>query len=305
VASFSSELVVVATKNASDVISNGGTRRRLGNDWCNNAKLPTGAHTLPAGGPICNLESRVLVAGGTSLSLSTGATAEYPTPGDALAVISGQSKTRLFIVVGELTLSDLILEKGMATLGGGIAAQSGGSVLLQSAVTVRACASTSNGGGIWLSGSGTSLKVAGEGARAIIEGNSAVMGAGFFLHSGASVVVEDGAVVEAKGNVATNYGGGLYVQNEGSTFTATGSSTRVTVESNTAGQVGGGMISLSGADVMVESGAALVVQNNTATSYYGGGVYLQDEGSTFTATGDSTHVKVESNTAGQAGGGVL
>ena len=60
----------------------------------------------------------------------------------------------------------------------------------------------------------------------------------------------------------------------------------------------------SGADVLVESGAALVVQNNTATSQVGGGVYLQDDGSTFTAIGNSTRVTVESNSAGQRGGGM-
>ena len=96
----------------------------------------------------------------------------------------------------------------------------------------------------------------------------------------------------------------MYLQNEGSTFTATGDSTRVTIESNTAGQYGGGVFSSLGADVMVESGAALVVQNNTATSQNGGGMYLQDKDSNFSATGLNTSVAVESNTAGQAGGGV-
>ena len=95
---------------------------------------------------------------------------------------------------------------------------------------------------------------------------------------GADVLVESGAVLVVQNNTATSHdGGGVYLQSEGSTFTATGSSTHVTVESNTAGQYGGGVYSLLGADVMVESGAALVVQKNTATSHHGGGVYLQDE----------------------------
>ena len=91
-------------------------------------------------------------------------------------------------------------------------------------------------------------------------------------------------------------------QSEGSTFTATGDGTRVTVESNTAGLRGGGVCSVEGADVLIESGAALVVQNNTATIYYGGGMFF-GRGSAFTATGNSTRVTVESNTAGQSGGG--
>ena len=96
------------------------------------------------------------------------------------------------------------------------------------------------------------------------------------LSVGADVMVESGAALVVQKNTATSQiGGGVYLESEGSTFTATGDSTRVTVESNTAGQRGGGVYSSFGADVMVESGAALVVQNNTATSYYGGGVYLQ------------------------------
>ena len=63
------------------------------------------------------------------------------------------------------------------------------------------------------------------------------------------------------------------------------------------------MFSVSGADVMVESGAALVVRKNTATSQSGGGVFLQNEGSTLTATGNSTRVTVESNTAGHTEAG--
>ena len=118
-------------------------------------------------------------------------------------------------------------------------------------------------------------------------------------------MVESGAALVVHNNAATSKdGGGVYLESEGSTFTATGNSTRVTVESNTAGQAGGGVNSAFGADVMVESGAVLVVQKNTATREVGGGVYLLEEGSTFTATGNSTRVTVESNTAGERGGGV-
>ena len=127
-----------------------------------------------------------------------------------------------------------------------------------------------------------------------------------FSGNGADVMVESGAALVVQKNTATSqHGGGVYLQEEGSTFTATGNSTRVTVESNTAEQVGGGVYSAGGADVMVESGAALVVQTNTATSLAGGGLSVQDEGSTFTATGDNTRVTVESNTAEQIGGGIF
>ena len=137
IASSSSELASVAARPAHHAAPDGERRRRLGTDWCNNAKPASGVHTLPAGGPVCNLDTHVVVAQSSSLSLSTGPTAEYPTPGDALAVISGQGKTRIFVVFGELTLADIILEKGKATIGGGIAAESGGSVFLQLAVLRR------------------------------------------------------------------------------------------------------------------------------------------------------------------------
>ena len=54
-------------------------------------------------------------------------------------------------------------------------------------------------------------------------------------------------------------------RDEGSSFRASGNSTRVTIEGNTAGQRGGGIYLLSGADVLIER-SRTCDQKNTATS---------------------------------------
>ena len=124
-----------------------------------------------------------------------------------------------------------------------------------------------------------------------------------FSSAGADVVIENGASLVVQKNTATShYGGGAYLQDEGSTFTATGDSTRATVESNTAGQSGGGMFSFSGADVMVESGATLVVQKNTAV-FEGAGIALAFRGASLSVVGRDTRLHVLDNimTSGDVG----
>jgi predicted outer membrane repeat protein len=280
--------------------------RRLGDDWCS-LRSTTGTHTLPAGGPVCTVPTHIFVAAGTALSLRTKATASHPVVGDALAIISGGSKTRIFgIDGGELTLADLVLEKGAADRGAAIFAQNGAKVVLHSAVTIRVCASAIFGAGVVLTNSDTLLTVTEESTHVIIEGNTAPLGAGVVVLAGAGVLVEDTAKLTLKNNKATTgNGGGMYLQDKDSTFSATGLNTSVAVESNTAGQAGGGIYFTTGADMLVENGATVVIQENTATSLVGGGVSLSSEGSTLTATGTGTRLTVESNTAGQYGGGMF
>ena len=75
--------------------------RRLGTNWCN-LKSTSGVHTLLRG-LICPLSAHVYVAAGTSLALSS----ESGT--GSVAVISGGGTTRLFVVFGNLTVTDLVL----------------------------------------------------------------------------------------------------------------------------------------------------------------------------------------------------
>ena len=135
------------------------------------------------------------------------------------------------------------------------------------------------------------------------------IGGGLFPNSGATVAVEDGALLEVKGNEATTRGGGVYLQDAGSSLTAKGNGTRVLLEGNTA-PLGGGLCPELGATVAVEDGALLEVKGNEATTR-GGGVYLQDAGSSLTVHGAHTRLLVLDNTAsgsvatkGGGGGGI-
>ena len=129
--------------------------------------------------------------------------------------------------------------------------------------------------------------------------------------SGADVLVESGAALVVQNNTATSlYGGGVYLESEGSTFTATGDGTRVTFESNTAGESGGGICSVDGADVLIESGAALVIQKNRCTRD-GAGVLVLGQGASLTVVDLATRIYFLNNTAtyngrkNTAGGGGL
>ena len=70
-----------------------------------------------------------------------------------------------------------------------------------------------------------------------------------FSMSGADVLIENGAMLHVLNNMA-DLGGGMYLESESSTLTATGNGTRMTVEKNTARFNGGGVCSMSGADVL-------------------------------------------------------
>ena len=94
--------------------STGPFGRRLATtklDWCGQGKNASGVHTLLRG-TTCTLSSVVYVAPGTSLSMSSGSG-----PG-SVAVISGNGTTGLFHVDGNLTVTDLILERGYTDFGG-------------------------------------------------------------------------------------------------------------------------------------------------------------------------------------------
>ena len=118
---------------------------------------------------------------------------------------------------------------------------------------------------------------------------------GIYLLSGADVLIESGAALVIQKNTATSlYGGGLYQQDEGSSFRASGNSTRVTIEGNTAGQRGGGIFLWDGADVLIESGAELHITNNMC-AVRGAGLSLSGVGTSLTITGFTTRFHVLNN----------
>ena len=73
------------------------------------------------------------------------------------------------------------------------------------------------------------------------------------LSSGADVLIESGAALVIQNNTAASlYGGGLYQESEGSSFRASGNSTRMTIEGQHSRTSRRRNIPSSGADVLIE-----------------------------------------------------
>jgi predicted outer membrane repeat protein len=73
---------------------------------------------------------------------------------------------------------------------------------------------------------------------------------------------------------------------------------------NTAKQHGGGVCAIFASSIVVTSGARLEVINNTAVTFNGGGMFLQDQGTRLDVSGNGTQMIVQGNTAGKSGGSV-
>ena len=150
--------------------------------------------------------------------------------------------------------------------------------------TIAGCASTDDGGGVYVYGGDFSM------TGGTICGNNTTD-----FRGGAGVYVLDGTfdmngTAKISGNTATNYGGGVYVYS--GTFNM---SDTATIDGNTA-KYGGGVYVLDGTFNM--SGAA-TISGNTATNS-AGGVGTSSSGCTFNLTGGS----ITNNTALNNGGGV-
>jgi len=266
--------------------------RSLGTDWCGNGKPATGVHTLPRDST-CTFGTYVLVATGTSLELSSASGS------GELAIISGDLVTLHFFVVGNLTLVDLILEKGKTTVPGGSLHVGGVYArvhLLRS--IIRLCESTVAGGAVYATNGAVILLT-----NSTLESNKSPHGGGLFAQNGARVELTQGTKSSLKNNQATTGGGGIWLQNEGTRLDITGVGTELVVDGNTANSAGG-VLANRASTVTVSSGASLNVSNNKAMTLNGGGFYLQNAGTRLNVTGDETKVVVGGNTAEKSGGGL-
>ncbi len=158
---------------------------------------------------------------------------------------------------------------------------------LPSTIAITNNTTTGNGGGVYASGTSTTLTIQGTIGGSATTGNSAAKGGGVYLASGAKLTLTSATLSY---NNATADGGGLYMETSASSITngSTGS-----VTNNTSGDDGAG----------IWTAAALTVTNslnitaNTATGN-GGGIYAS--GSSATVTLQST--TLTGNEAGNGGG---
>lgn len=256
----------------------GRRRRKLVGDWCG-ARLSSGEHTLPAGGPVCTLSAQIVISNGTALSLRTLGSADHPiTSTESLAVISGGSSSRLFLVNGGiLKLQDLILQGGKQNAGSAIYAQAAAKVILVSTVVVKNCVATAFGGALLLRDAGTRLTSEGAGTNVVIMDNVAASGGGgLAVTFGADILVNSGGLLEVRNNTATSfYGGGLYLD-ASARLTVSGTGSRILIQRNSAGQRGGGLFLKTRAGVFVDNGGLLTILQNVATQFGGGADFVSN-----------------------------
>ena len=131
--------------------------RFLGTNWCSSGKPATGVHSLPRN-TTCTFVKQVIVPFHGTLELSSDSGR------GELAIISGSQVTLHFYVFGDLTLVDLILEKGRTALPGGSLyvghptyGPNAHVHLLRS--IIRLCESTSYGGAVYANSEGGSTVI--------------------------------------------------------------------------------------------------------------------------------------------------
>jgi hypothetical protein len=114
--------------------------------------------------------------------------------------------------------------------------------------------SSQAGGGVRVSGSGSSFTMTGgtiEGNKAQYGGGATMGGGGVYVEGGGNFTMEGGTI---QGNETTSSGGGVKVYGSGSTFTMSGDAV---IQHNTANNNGGG--------VYVEGGGAFIKTGGTIT----------------------------------------
>ena len=131
------------------------------------------------------------------------------------------------------------------------------------------------------------------GAVAVTKGGS------LCVRGGALVVIRTSAAVDANG-----LGGGVLLHDTNSMLRVSGGGTRFRFEKNSANKAGAGVCLHDGTKAVVETGAVLEFANNSAVDY-GGGLYLRGSTTRFTVTDSTSQLRVEGNTAGSIGGGLV
>ena len=193
-------------------------------DWCGvGNKSSLGEHVLPRGST-CTITIPVAVSNGTSLRLASAA----PQLGSKLsrAIISGADTTLVFDVTGELTLVDIIVERGKSSHGGCLRVHSDEGTLTRGrasssfAAAARrqsAAARCARCAPLWC-------------WRGLLPKETALRWAESCDHIWRSSQhrrpLPTTTMTRLPSNTATMNGGGVFLEDEGSTFTATGNGTR-------------------------------------------------------------------------------
>ncbi|MFK7758525.1 MAG: right-handed parallel beta-helix repeat-containing protein [Phycisphaerales bacterium] len=211
-----------------------------------------------------------------------------------------------------LTLENLTIQGGFDEDGGGIYAEDADLTLID--CTIRDNMATDDGGGMVVFNGDAVIVNSRFIDNELMMPNSSDNGGALHIGAGATLDI-DGTIFS--GNIANNYGGGIYFNN------TTGTVTNCTFENNTA-RIGGALGFVSGADPVIfdsimesnnatEDGGAIgslsafptffrsTILRNTAVNR-GGGVYASGETSNEMSL---TNCLIAKNTAGSSGGGLM
>ena len=237
---------------------------------------------------------------------------------------------------GAVTLSSAKINSNTATDGNGGGVYAGSSVTVTSAtLTGNKATNASNGmgGGIYATGTNTTVSVDGtSSAKSLLTNNQARLGGGVYaaaksvtvgyatigndgarntasadgggIYAAGPVTLNTGALIQC--NTAASNGGGVYVNNGTFTMNAGTIGGSSATYANVATNGNGGGIYITGSSAKVEIKGGLIGYNSApATSSgngNGGGIYVASTGTDGTAI--SGGASVSNNTAKQNGGGV-
>ncbi len=231
---------------------------------------------------------------------------------DANSSALGSNAHRIFKVTGgTLTLNNMKLEKGKVGTGnGGGIHVSSGKVTLKN-TSVENC-SASNGGGIYLTGSGTTGTMTGGKVsyNEAVRSDATAQGGGILIEKSASFTMNSGEISYNKSERTTSgtaYGGGVCVNGDGSSAGARPKFIfkKGRIEGNTSGYGGGVMMHEGGIFEMGLAGdnpdnSQTVIKSNSAKSS-GGGVSVR--GAMKMLSGTIEQNTANTNNEHSAGGG--
>ena len=272
--------------------------------WCD-PDANHGEHTLERGST-CVLTEETHVPEGKKLTL--GATSGNGAMPIITVAPHGLSREGMFLVSGELQISDIIIENhhGGAAIGASAIGTSALNVtihLINSIIRNCTCSveiSQCWGGAVAQHGGTLILE------KSQIESNTALRAGGIYTFN-TNIQVIGGISSLSNNNARSDCGGALYLEH--GTLSISGAGVQLLVQGNTAAICGGGM-QIQYSTIQVSNGASMIIKNNSATSTKyleepksrGGGIFLAK--TSLEISGDGSYLLMDKNTVYSYGGSI-
>ena len=267
--------------------------------WCD-PDANHGEHTLERGST-CVLTEKTHVPEGKKLTL--GATSGNGAMPIITVAPHGLSRERMFLVSGELQISDIIIENHHGGAAIGTSALNVTIHLINSIIRNCTCSveiSQCWGGAVAQHGGTLILE------KSQIESNTALRAGGIYTFN-TNIQVIGGISSLSNNNARSDCGGALYLAH--GTLSISGAGVQLLVQGNTAAICGGGM-QIQYSTIQVSNGASMIIKNNSATSTKyleepksrGGGIFLAK--TSLEISGDGSYLLMDKNTVYSYGGSI-